>query len=152
MKLAIALTALLALGTIGFAHLPQEQPAAGAGHHDEPDTPLAAEMEKIEHAEHFLRRSIGDAAQDAESLKRIAEAQQAILVAKLLPPKMAASLPAAEQAKFVAAYRSTMGQLLIEFTALERALLDGDREAAKAAYKRLHGMEEDGHAEFTDGG
>ncbi|MBL8840664.1 MAG: hypothetical protein JNL90_03940 [Planctomycetes bacterium] len=135
---------------------PQERPRGeGRGHHEEHDegeTPLAEAMEKIEHAEHFLRRSIGDAAQDGESLKRIAEAQQAILTAKLLHPKMTASLPEAEQAKFLSGYRHEIAGLLIEFTNLERALLNGDRDAAKASYKKLHAMEESGHSEFTDGG
>lgn len=118
---------------------------------EEGDTPLMVEMEKIEHAEHFLRRSIGDAAQDADSLKQIAIAQQAILSAKLMPPKMAANVPEADRPKFLAEYRKTMAGLLIEFATLERALLDGDRDAAKASYKKLHAMEESGHSEFTDG-
>ncbi len=130
---------------------PASSPQEERDHQEAEETPLAAEMEKVEHAEHFLRRSIGDAAQDAESLKRIAEAQQAILAAKLLQPKMTASVPEAERAKFLSDYRREMAGLLIEFTQLERALLDGDREAAKASYKKLHAMEEVGHNSFTSG-
>jgi len=145
LALRVVLVSLLASAAVAFARLPQEEPAAT-------DTPMMVEMEKIEQAANFLRRSIADPAQDAESLQQIAVAQQAILVSKLLPPKMAANVPEAERPKFLAEYRKTMAQLLIEFATLERAVIDGDREAAKAAYKRLHSMEEDGHAEFTDGG
>ena len=167
MKSSLALLPLLLLGAAAFARLPQDTPKPpaapqgappqggppreGRDHHKEVDTPLAQQMEQIEHAEHFLRRSIGDAAQDVESLKQIAAAQQAILTAKLLQPKMTASLPEAEQAKFLSGFRHEIAGLLIEFTNLERALLDGDRDAAKAAYKKLHDMEESGHSEFTEG-
>lgn len=168
-SLAIALSALAVVPALQEAPKPPPAPAPqgeprheprgqgregreGRGHHEEDETPLAQQMEKIEHAEHFLRRAINDPKQDGESLARIAEAQQAILTAKLLKPKMTGSLPDDEQAKFVVNYRHDIAGLLIEFTNVERALLDGDRDAAKAAYKKLHEMEEAGHNEFTDGG
>jgi soluble cytochrome b562 len=145
--------ALLAGAAVAFARPTQaESLATDEGESLTVETPLMAEMEKIKQAEQFLRRSTGDPAQDGESLKQIAVAQQAILVSKLLPPKMAANVPEAERPKFLAEYRKTMAQLLIEFATLEKALLVGDRDAAKAACKKLHAMEEDGHAEFTDGG
>jgi hypothetical protein len=159
MKLLQAVVPSLLLAAAASALAPQEArkpPAAGApaaadGKHDEADTPLMIEMEKIEHAEHFLRRHSGDATKDAESLQQIDLAQRAICAAKLLSPKMAANVPEAERPKFLAEFRKTMAQLLIEFATLEKSLLDGDREACKAGCKKLHGMEEDGHAEFTDG-
>lgn len=130
---------------------PQEAQAPPAAKHEEGDTPLMTEMKVIETAEHFLRKSVGDASKDSESLKQIDLAQRAVLAAKLLPPKMAANVPEADRPKFLAEYRKMMAQLLIEFATCEKALLDGDREAAKASCRKLHGMEEDGHAEFTDG-
>ncbi len=150
MRLPLVLVSLVACAAVAFARLPQD--AVDDGESLAVETPLMVEMEKIEQAENFLRRSIADPAKDAESLQQIAVAQQAILVSKLLPPKMAANVSEAERPKFLAEYRKGMAQLLIEFATLERALLDGDRDAAKAAYKRLHAMEEDAHAEFTDGG
>lgn len=155
MNVALAASAVLASALallVPLQDAPKPPAAPAAAHAAEAgDTPLMVEMEKIEHAEHFLRRSIGDAAQDADSLKQIAIAQQAILSAKLIPPKMAANVPEADRPKFLAEYRKTMAGLLIEFATLERALLDGDRDAAKASYKKLHAMEESGHSEFTDG-
>jgi len=149
---AVVPSSLLVAALAAFAPPPQEAPkppAAGAKH-EEADTPLMVEMEKIEHAEHFLRKHSGDATKDVESLQQIDLAQRAICAAKLLHPKMAANVPEADRPKFLAEYRKTMAQLLIEFATLEQALLDGDREAAKAGCRKLHGMEEDGHAAFTD--
>ncbi len=148
---ALSLLAPLRGAPLQDAPQPPAAPAAAAAA-EEGDTPLMVEMEKIEQAEQFLRRSIGDAAQDAESLKQVAIAQQAILASKLMAPKMVTNVPEADRPKFLAEYRKSMASLLIEFTHLEQALLDGDRAAAKLAYKKLHAMEETGHNDFTDGG
>lgn len=151
-----AVLASLIAGSLAWsaARPPQDASAdaPGAAAVEPGDTPLMALMEKIEHAEHFLRKSIADPGQDAASLEQIDAAQRAILAAKLLPPKMTPNVPEPERPRFLADYRKMMAALLIEFCHLERALLDGDRDAAKAAYKRLHLMEEEGHNSFTDGG
>lgn len=169
-----ASTFLCAAVLAGFAVRPQEQPPAtpappsppaatppqerprgergGRDHHDEDDTPLMQQMERIEHAMHFLRRSLKDAAQDEKSLEQVVVAQQACLAAKLLVPKMAASVKEADRAAFQKDYRKGVNALLVEWVRLETALLDGDRGAAQESWKKLDQMEEDGHNEFTDGG
>ncbi len=130
----------------------KERRGEGREHGDQPETPLAQQMEKIEHAEHFLRRSLKDAAQDAASLEQLATAEQACLTAKLLQPKLTSSLPDDEQARFVASYRKDIGTLLMTFLRIEGALLDGERDEAMKIYRELHELEEAGHNNFTDGG
>jgi soluble cytochrome b562 len=166
MRLAASLL-LAALALTGFAARPQEKPVAPAdpqppqerprgergerGRHDEEETPLMQQMEKIEHAMHFLRRSIKDATQDEKSLEQAAIAEQACLAAKLLTPKMAANQKEDERKAFVTDFRKGVAALLIEWVHLETALLDGDRGAAQEAWKKLDNMEEDGHNNFTEG-
>jgi len=133
----------------------QEAPAKAQEEAGEPghaDTPLMLEMKKIETAEHFLKRAVLDPAQDAQSLEQIAIAEQACLAAKLLVPKVLATVPESERAQFHKDYRKGMASLLIEFLNLETALLDGDRDKARVLCRKLHELEESGHNTFTDGG
>ena len=125
-------------------------PAADAARDDD-DTPLMKEMEKLDAAMEFLKRSVVDAAQDAKSLEQITIAQQACVASKAMTPKLAAKTPDPERAKFVAGYRKGMAAVLIELAQLETAVLDGDRERARALWKKLDGMKDEGHNEFTEG-
>ena len=124
----------------------QEKPK----HHEE-DTPLMQQMEQIEHAHHFLRRSLKDPAQDDKSLEQCVIAEQACLTAKQLTPKMAARVEAADKAQFVKDFRTGIAALLVQFVNVETALLAGDRPGADAAWKQLEKMEDEGHNNFTDG-
>lgn len=116
------------------------------------DTPLMAEMEKLDSAVVILKRSLRDAARDPESLEQIVVAQQACLAAKQMTPRMAAGVAEPERSAFVAGYRKGMAAVLAELATMEVKLLEGDRDGARASWKKLEQMEEDGHNEFTDGG
>ena len=114
------------------------------------DTPLAQQMERIDDALHKLKRAVRDPAQKELCLTEITNAQQACLASKLLAPKMTPSLPEAERATFVRDYRKGIAALLIEFTNLEVAVLDGETEKAVALHKKLESMEDEGHNRFTN--
>jgi soluble cytochrome b562 len=126
------------------------------GRRHEEETPLSQQMEHLEQAMHFLKRTLRDPAFDAAKrdacLAQVANAQAACVAAKLLIPKMAATTPEAERPAFVTDFRKGVATLLIEFTNLELALLNGDKDAALASYKKLEKMEDEGHNNFTDGG
>ena len=118
---------------------------------DEGDTPLEQQMVKIDDAMLFLRRSLQDAKQDAASFEQIATAQRACVEAKQLDPKMAPRVAESERAAFLRDYRKGMAAQLIEWAQLETALLDGDREAAQALWKKLDRGKEAAHERFTEG-
>jgi len=145
--------AVLVLLAAAAAAPPAPAPPCGApAVADDDDTPLVQEMEQLDAAMEFLKRSILDAAQDARSLEQVVIAEQACLASKQRTPRMAAGLPDAERARFVADYRRGMIALLAGLLELETALLDGDRERARAAWKKLDRMKDEGHDAFTDGG
>jgi soluble cytochrome b562 len=139
-------------GSLGILVIAVASAAAGAAARDDGDTPLMVEMEKLEAAMEVLKRSVRDAERDAESLEQIVIAQQACLAAKQMAPKMAAGVADAERGPFLAGYRKGMAAALAELATMEVKLLEGDRDAARASWKKLEQMEEDGHNEFTDGG
>jgi len=126
--------------------------APGARQARDDDTPLMKEMEKLDAAMEFLKRSLRDPTQDARSLEQLAAAEQACLACKPMVPKLAASLPEGERPTLVTNYRKGMAALLIELLNLEVALLDGNHEQARALWKKLDAMKDEGHNEFTDGG
>jgi hypothetical protein len=142
----LAPLALVAAGALVTAAAPRPIPGSGGD-----DTPLTKEMEKLEQAMEVLQRSVLDAAKDSTSLEQLVVAEQACLAAKQLTPKMAPRVAEAERPKFLAGYRKRMGTMLIELVKLEQAVLDGDREQARALWKKLDAMKDDGHNEFTEG-
>ena len=154
--LVFLIAASLALGPTVQEAKPDpkpETPKAGAEKkkgHDEADTPLAQQMERIDAALHMLKRGVRDPAQRDACLTEITNAQQACLASKLLAPKMTPSLPEGERAAFLRDYKKGIAALLIEFTNLEVALLDGDAEKSVAIWKKLESMEDEGHNRFTN--
>ena len=99
-----------------------------------------------------LRRGLRKPEKNAESLVQIAEMQQAALASKLLAPRMTESLPDAERAAFVVAYRKEMITTLRTMLDLEEAVLDSDNERAQELYKALKLAEDSGHEKFTADG
>jgi hypothetical protein len=153
----------VALGLAAFQHEPNpagtpppatapKQEGARDGKKHESATPLAQQMTKIDDAMTFLKRGLRDPAKHDDCLAQVATAQAACIAAKLLVPKMAATTAEAERAAFVTNYRKGMAALLIEWTNLELTLLNGDKDASLASYKKLEAMEEEGHNVFTEGG
>ena len=145
----------MALAAAFVAFLPsfQEPPAKQEKHDatEHADTPLAQQMVKIDDAMHFLRRSLKEPAQDEQSLAQVVLAEQACLAAKSLAPRMTVHVAEAERAAFQKEYRKGVAAMLVEWVRLETALLDGDRDAAQASWKKLDRMEEEGHDRFTEG-
>ena len=161
MNLRLVISSLVVAAAGAFALVAQEAkpdpsppaPKAGADRkkrHEGEDTPLAQQMERIDHAMHKLKRGVRDATQKDACLTEVVNAQQACLAAKLLTPKMAPIVPEADRPAFVRDFRKGVAALLVEFTNLEVALLDGDAEKAVASYKKLESMEDDGHNQFTN--
>ena len=121
----------------------------GAGPQDEEHSELEEHMERIEGAVKSLRRSLRDPANLEQSLALVTDIQAATIAAKGLTPHMAESVPEAERAAFVGAYRGMMLDFLDHQIVLERALLAGDEEAVTAAFKEVRDMEDTGHERFT---
>jgi len=139
-----ALTVLL-LGALGLA-TSAPAPSPSPGDEDE----LHEHMEAIEEVLGKLRRSLRDENRREESLAQIALMQKETLACKQLVPGMIAELAAPRRAEEATAYRRMMVDMLESQLELEAALLDGDAEAAKQAFKKLRNMEDAGHERFTE--
>jgi hypothetical protein len=155
MKLFVALV-LVAVPTLALpALLPSASARAqegGKGHGEkhEEHGPLEERMHAMEDAIRALRRSLRDPAKSADSLASLGKLQTDLIAAKSETPRMAAKVPDAERAKFVADYRREMLRMLELSIAVEKAVLDEKQEAALAAFEELRGLEDPAHARFTE--
>ncbi|MCP3920426.1 MAG: hypothetical protein GY711_33275 [bacterium] len=147
--LVIGLAAFLQAALPGTAQDPESAPPAVDEAHDD-ETPLAVQMEIIEESMSKLRRTVRKPEQDAQSLELLSKIQTAVIASKAQPPAMIARVPEGERSAFLAAYRKEMIAFLEQVLAIEKALLEGDHDTARAAHKAASAMEDTGHETFTD--
>ncbi|MEO6785286.1 MAG: cytochrome b562 [Chthoniobacteraceae bacterium] len=112
------------------------------------DTPLAKEMEKISKALKFINRSIGDASKNDECLTKVAEAKAANAAGLKYEPAKTKDVPAAEKAKFLAGYKSSMEEVGKNLDALKTAIAAGKTDDAKALLEKLNGEKKEGHKKY----
>ena len=137
-----ALLPLALFSALSLAPLPRQDPE-----HEE--TELGSHMEKIEDTVKLLRKNLKEPATWPAALDAVAEIERHSLAAKKLVPAAAAKLPEAERAAFVQAFRRQMVDFLRHQLDLEAALLDGNAEAAKAAFDSFRAMEDPSHERFA---
>jgi len=140
----LPLLALLLPCALGLA-MTAPAPAAPADEGNE----LHEHMEVIEEALGKLRRSLRDEQRNEESLAHIAVLQKETLACKLLVPEVVEELAEPQRSEEKTAYRRMMVDMLASQLELEAALLDGDADAAKKAFRKLRNMEDPGHERFT---
>ncbi len=114
------------------------------------DTELAKQMEAMDDDLKKLRKSLKVPAENAASLETLTRLQQVTVSCKALIPAMAAEMPEADKAKFVAGYRKDMALLLTHLCQIETAVIDGDNAKAEELFKGLKKIEDDGHEKYSE--
>lgn len=114
------------------------------------DTELAKQMEIIDEAMKKLRRTLRKPDQNADSLKLIENMEKASIKSKDLIPAMAAKVPEAERAKFVAGYKKDMETFIKSVGEMKAAVKDNNNEKANEIYKTLKQHEDKGHEKYTE--
>ena len=133
-------------------------PYAGAAAQDEGkekavvdlDTELAKQMEVVDSGIKKLRRSLRKAESNEESLKTIDAVQKALVKSKDLTPAMAAKIPEAERAKWVAAYKKDMEETIKTVEQMRAAVKDGKNDEAQKIYATIKKQEDKGHETYTE--
>ncbi len=115
---------------------------------DEQKTPLQEAMKALDGPYRKLRRQIGDASRNAESLKLLVTIQRGALAAMGMVPSMTPTLPEAERPQFILSYKRQMLDLIRTTLDVEAALLNNDNEAAKRIYRKLGTLRRKGHEQF----
>lgn len=114
----------------------------------EAETELGGKMEKIGGAYRKLGRQINDASKNADSLALVAVIKQNATAALKLEPVKKKDIPAADQEKFVADYRSEMKVFLGLVDKLEAALKANDNAAAAKLVDELKDERNENHKKF----
>lgn len=112
------------------------------------ETELETKMDDLNAAYRKLGRQINDASKNADSLKQVAIIKEAANAALKLEPAKKKEIPAADQAKFVAAYQTKMKSFIGNIDKLEASLKAGKNAEAAELLKALKHDQEEGHKEF----
>ncbi len=114
--------------------------------------PAGPDLEDLMHEmeDHYkaLKKQVAQAEYQTDSLERIVLFQRLSLLAKTMTPPVIHRLPSDQRASKLTAYRKTMNQLIHRLSDLEAALLEGRFDDAPALLKKVHDVEDDGHAMF----
>ncbi|MSU23179.1 MAG: hypothetical protein EXS32_05065 [Opitutus sp.] len=149
MKIRILLLTLIcAVATVPGVRA-QEGKAKSADQDEQ--TELGAKMEKVGAAFRKLRGSAADATKNADSLKQIAIIRENMTAALKFDPAMKADKPAADQAKFVAAYQTKLKEEIAVVEKVEAALKAGNNEEAAKLVAQLGQDQKDAHKQFKKG-
>ncbi|MCB9834328.1 MAG: hypothetical protein H6807_17830 [Planctomycetes bacterium] len=138
---------LLVVGLIGLSYLvvspapANVRPAAMDDHEA-----LEKCMKELKGAMRRMRKSLGDEAQKGENLAQILVMQKALIEAKSLVPGVAAK--SEKKDEMILKYRGMMLDCLAATIKMERAVLDGKGDEAKAAMRELQELQDSGHASF----
>ncbi len=141
MKIRSSLFALACALTVSFVTPAYVQAA-------EAETELGGHMEKMSSAFRALRRQIKDASKNADSLEKLATIKKEALASAKLDPALKSEKPAAEQAKFVAAYQARMKEFIALVEKTEAALKAGKNEEADALVAQMADAQKKGHGDF----
>lgn len=147
------LAVILALALVSAGLFSLLQPVAvadGPARRASLDDDIGKHMSAVNRAMRKVKRYLADEANNAKSLENVVIAQREFLAVKVLVPDKVEKLDAREKTKQTAVFRKMCIQVVEHMLALERALIDGDMDAAKAAYRKVMSLEEKGHALFSE--
>lgn len=115
---------------------------------EDKETELGGKMDKMGSAFRALRRQAADASKNADSLAKLATIRENAVASMKLTPAKAADLPAAEQAKFVAAYKADMEKFIALTDKLTAAFKAGNNAEAEKLLGEMANAQKAGHKEY----
>lgn len=115
---------------------------------DEPKTELGKRMSAINTALKVVDRQIDKPAQNASTLKQFDIIEANIREALKFEPEKKQQIPAAQQAKFVADYKSGIESLLATAVKAKDALKAGKNAEAAALVDEMKDIQKRSHREF----
>jgi hypothetical protein len=115
---------------------------------DKEETELSQKMDKMSGPFRALRRQIKDSAKNADSLEKLKTIKEYAQAALKLEPAQKATVPAADQAKYVAAYHAQMKEFIGLVSKVEAALKANNNAEAEKLVGAMAEAQKKGHDEF----
>jgi hypothetical protein len=114
------------------------------------DTELAKQMEVMDTGLKKLRRSLRKPESNKESLETIEKVHAAAVKSKDMTPVMAAKIPEAKRAEWVAAYKKDMEATIKTIEQMRDAVKDGKNDKAVELHASIKKQEDAGHKKYTE--
>jgi len=114
------------------------------------DTELSKQMEVIDSGMKKLRRSLRKPESNKESLETIEKIHAAAVKSKDMTPAMAAKIPEAKRAEWVAAYKKDMEATIKTIEEMRDAVKDNKNDKAQELHASLKKQEDKGHEKYTE--
>lgn len=115
---------------------------------DEPETELGTKMEKIGSAFRGLRRQIGDASKNADSLAKLKTMRENAEASLKLEPALKSTKPADQQKKFVDDFRTEMKKFLELIGKVEAAVKANKNAEAEKLVAAMNDHQKSSHDSF----
>jgi cytochrome c556 len=112
------------------------------------ETELGGKMEKMGSSFRVIKRQIGDATKNADTLAKLAVLKENAEASLKLEPAMKADKPKGDQGKFVADYQAGMKKFIELCGKLEAALKKGDNAEATKICGAMGDAQKAGHKDF----
>jgi len=144
---SLLLVAVLA-ATALTANAQYGPPPGGPGGHAGPDSPLEIQMKILARGKRQLTGQIADPTKQQDTVTLIETLKKASVDSKALDPRKTSTVPAADQEKFLAAYRAQMDKLTDAFNQIEEAVKTGQYDKAKSLLGNLQSIAKEGHRDF----
>ena len=105
-------------------------------------------MEKLSKAIKAIKRNIADAGQKDANLAKVADAKAANAAAMKYEPAKTKDVPAAEKAKFLSGYKTSIEEAGKSLDALKAAIEGGKTDEAKSILEKLDTQKKDAHKKY----
>ena len=114
----------------------------------EEDTPLEKQMQILARGMKQLSVQISDPSKNQDSVALIESLKHATGISKELMPRKTASIPQADQEKFLTAYKAQIDKLTEAFSQIEEAIKAGKNDQAKTVFATIGPIKKEGHSKF----
>ena len=95
-----------------------------------------------------LSVQISDPSKNQDSVALIESLKNTTGISKELMPRKTASIPQADQEKFLTAYKAQIDKLTEAFSQIEEAIKAGKNDQAKTVFATIGPIKKEGHSKF----
>jgi soluble cytochrome b562 len=120
----------------------------GLLHAEEGGEALEGQMKILARGSRQLSQQITDPAQQQGTIDLLEKLRKAALDSKAINPRKTVEVPQADQAKFLADYRTDLDELADAFNQVEEAVKAGQYDKAKSLLATVNSIKKEGHAKF----
>ena len=117
-------------------------------HAADDDTPLEKQMQTLARGMRQLSMQVSDPSKQQSTIILIESLKKAATDSESLGPRKTATIPVADRAQFLSAFKAQMQKLADTFGQMEEVIKAGQYDKAKSLLGNLQGLKKEGHEKF----